>query len=112
MSRGKSSSGTPGKGTTTFAMSLEGPDRKAVHYCAALSGTADAETAETGVDLPAAEAIAQAGRGVCSTDPSVVAAACVKPREHELLFHRPLWPWLVMAAILLWPVDLLLRKVL
>jgi hypothetical protein len=70
------------------------------------------ELAETGPDLISAQAIATAGGGILSDDPHAVAAECIRFHTDSSTLHYLLWPYLIMAAILLWPIDLLLRKVL
>jgi Ca-activated chloride channel family protein len=91
-------------------MSLESSDHKSVHYCAALSGTAGSETAETGADLARADAIARAGGGIVSSSPKDIAAITGRVREDRMLLRLSLWRYLIAAAIVLWPVDVLLRK--
>lgn len=100
------------KDVKTISFALEAADGAAIHYCALVSGIQGGEMAETGPDLAAAQSIASAGGGIMSEDPSAIAAACSKSHAQVLTVQQVLWPWLIMAAIVLWPFDLLVRKVL
>jgi Mg-chelatase subunit ChlD len=93
-------------------MSLHGENRQAIRYVTMVPGTASAECEATGPDYAALSELASAGSGAFSDDPLAVARACEPGPPHSIPRDTPLWPWLVIAAIVLWPLDLLVRKVL
>lgn len=82
-----------------------------VRYCAVAAGQIDPEMAETGPNLAALNAIAEAGQGLCTTDVGQIAEACRTEMQTRIVERHPLWRALLIAALLLWPLDVLVRKV-
>jgi Ca-activated chloride channel family protein len=97
-----------------ISMSLgkeDGAAEDPIRYFVDATGEQNAEMSQTGPDLAALQSIADAGHGVCSTDPDDIAAACRELRQTRTDFKStPLWPGLLLAALLLWPIDLAVRK--
>lgn len=91
-------------------LSLDGPGGQAVRYCAYLPEPPRTEADETGPDLAAAQAIAEAGRGIVAADVESLARFCGVPRMRDFTIRKPLWPWLIAAAVLLWPIDIVVRR--
>ncbi|MCY2928888.1 MAG: VWA domain-containing protein [Planctomycetota bacterium] len=91
-------------------MTLRHRDGRVVNYCARVSAANGSETIASGPDLVALRMIADAGQGVCSSRIEDVLAGAVTGNRRSIAQHVPVWPALIMIAILLWPVDLLIRK--
>lgn len=92
---------------------LRDPRHGSLDHDCILTGATSLELSATGPDLAACEQIADAGQGVCSMDPRTIAKAIHSDRpSNHFISRRPLWPWLVGAMICLWPLDVLLRKIL
>lgn len=70
-----------------------------------------AEMAETGPDLDALGAIASSGGGVVNPTPEQVTQSLSALRQRDVPMTRDYWPFLVLAAILLWPFDVAARRV-
>ncbi len=81
-------------------------------YCAIVSGNESAEMARTGPDLLSLRAIAEAGQGICSDDPATIAGLCHQAEEQKESIRTEFSPWLIALCILLWPVDVAVRKLL
>jgi Mg-chelatase subunit ChlD len=92
---------------------LQAQKRGSVHHHSMLAGATGLELAATGPDVQACEEIAAAGLGVCSIEPNIIAAAVrTRPPDETFLLRKPLWRWPAAVMILIWPIDVLLRKVL
>jgi len=100
----------PGKEPWVASMTLGKENSRPIHYSALVSAQEGAELAQTGADLSALRAIAEAGGGSCTDQIEKVASACRVREQRTIARQTPLWPWLIMTALLLWPVDLLIRK--
>ncbi len=92
------------------AMRLTKGTEKSVRYGAIVKGEVGLEVAETGPDLAALKAIAEASGGTVTNDPLDVIAQSVIHREIIVPDRTALWPALMIAALLLWPIDLAARK--
>ena len=53
-----------------------------------------------------------AGANVNAVKRGIAAAVRTRPSDETFIHRKPLWPWPVAAMILIWPIDVLLRKVL
>lgn len=71
---------------------------------------ASAETRETGPDESRLQAIAQAGGGVFNVQPETLRDLTGRNRATLHAVRTALWPWLVAVALVLWPIDLALRR--
>lgn len=90
---------------------LAGKEDRSLSYAAVVSAEQNREMSEVGVDAVALRNIAGAGGGICSADPADIAAACraaQKPQSVEE--QKPLWPAVMIVALLLWPIDVAVRK--
>jgi Ca-activated chloride channel family protein len=68
------------------------------------------ETAETGPDLSVLEAIANIGGGRVQPSVQEVGEVFRQSVIRRIPAPRTYWPWLVLAAILLWPIDVAVRR--
>ncbi|HEY1684201.1 MAG TPA: VWA domain-containing protein [Tepidisphaeraceae bacterium] len=94
-------------------VTLQSAAQGTIHHRAILTAPKSAELSATGPDWQSCQEIAAAGNGICSADPSVIAAAIrSEPPNQSFLRRTSLWPWFVAIMLILWPVDVLLRKVL
>jgi Ca-activated chloride channel homolog len=94
-------------------VSLQASNGRSIHHYSVLTGATSLEMTATGPDMQACEEIAAAGQGICSTDPATLAASFRTTNQNEQFLRRqPLWPWFVGIMICLWPIDVLLRKLL
>jgi hypothetical protein len=111
----------PGEYEGKVAIPADGKDYKAtihlskgagktVRYGAIVKGEVGQELAETGPDLPVLKAIAEASGGTVTRDPMDIIGPCLKERQVVVPDRKPLWPALMIAALLLWPIDLAARK--
>ena len=98
------------EGLQLLSLMLTGHDRRTLRYHAVVAGGRSAETARTGPDHAALAAIADAGGGLCTSDISQIVEATRAGRSRVVEGKRPLWPFCLIAAMLLWPVDLVARK--
>ena len=93
------------------SMSLRSADGRTVNYCSHVSSSHGSEMVPSGPDMPALKAIAEAGGGVCSSNADGILGDWKDAGQRTSHQQRPLWPGLVMLAIILWPLDLAIRKV-
>ncbi|MCY2927148.1 MAG: VWA domain-containing protein [Planctomycetota bacterium] len=94
-----------------MTMTLRHRDGRAVNYCARVSAVNGSESAASGPDLTALRMIADAGQGTCTTNAAGILGDLTAD-SHRLVGQQvPVWPPMIMITILLWPVDLLIRKV-
>jgi len=93
------------------AMELKPAIGAGVHYCALVSSGPSVEMAQTGPDLASLRAIAEAGQGACAADPAAIGQLCSQSMERRELTCTNIWPWLIILCLLLWPVDVALRKI-
>lgn len=94
-------------------VTLQSPQKGEVHHELTLIGGTNQEMAATGPDEQACQQIAAAGNGVCSANPAMIAESIQNTQTTENFIARlSLWPWLVGAMICLWPIDVLMRKIL
>lgn len=96
--------------TYTVTTCLNGSANGAVCYAAKFTSASPGELAATGPDWPTLRAIAEAGGGLCTEDVEAVAGGLSKVSQSSETVRQPLWPLAVMLMILLWPVDVFLRK--
>ena len=75
-----------------------------------VSGGRETELLETGPDERALRALAAAGNGVFDPTPARLTALVEERHAEELTHVWSYWPWLVTLAILLWPIDVALRR--
>ncbi len=100
---------TDRSGSWLLSVYLTTPDRQTVRYSVMLGGEQSSEMAETGPDMTAIGAIADAGGGRCVVEPALLMEQ-LQPVTRMLKETRPLWPLCLMAALVLWPVDVWIRK--
>jgi hypothetical protein len=92
---------------------LRRDDRRSVRYAAILRGDVATELSETGPDLQSCREIAFAGGGVCSPEPTLIERAILaRPPVPRTIMQRPLWPWFIAVFLLMWPIDVWVRKLL
>lgn len=75
-----------------------------------IGGPQSAELARTGPDETQLKAIAAAGNGLYNPTPMQLAREIEAADIQTRTVHRELWPWIVMVALLLWPIDVAIRK--
>jgi|GEM_PF-3723748 len=75
-----------------------------------ISGPRVTETLETGPDERALRALAAAGDGLYAPTPSQLAAAINERRTIAAAVVQPYWQWLLMLALILWPLDTAVRR--
>lgn len=85
-------------------------NRRILRWEGVVGSPPDLESTQTGPDRAALKAIASAGNGKFDPTPDDLAEIAARPVRETLTVARPLWPWLVSLAILLWPVDIACRK--
>ena len=92
---------------------LQAPRQRTIHHHTVLTGATSLEMTATGPDMQACEEIAAAGQGICSTDAATIAASFHnQSKRDDFVQRQPLWPWFAGAMVILWPVDVLARKIL
>lgn len=99
-----------GEATHLLTLSLDPSQGRGVKYCAMVSSRQNVEMIETGVDHETLGAIAEAGEGLYTTDVGLIAAACQADREQGGMHPVAIAPWLLMLALLIWPIDIAIRK--
>lgn len=73
--------------------------------------SSSAETRDTGPDESRLRAISQAGGGAYIIQPQELRDLIGKYRVITRTVRTALWPWLIAAALVLWPIDLALRRI-
>jgi hypothetical protein len=76
----------------------------------AIAGQRSPELSETGADLRTLHALAAAGGGLYAPSPEQLRNEVRKTSATTLTVMVHLWRWLVMGALLLWPVDVAMRR--
>jgi hypothetical protein len=94
------------------SFSLQQTPDKAINYCAIVSRDLATEAGGSGPDMPSLESIAAAGAGICTSSPEDIVKDIAGGGSRIVREKQPVWPYLIMLAISLWPVDLLLRRLL
>lgn len=92
------------------SLKLMADDRKAVQYSVYVGGSAVDELLATGPDLETLRAIAATGGGLCQPTLPSVALQADPQLASESRPTRQCWPWLLILAIALMPVDVAMRK--
>jgi hypothetical protein len=91
-------------------LSLQQGSDKTIRYCAYLSSDFATEAGGSGPDMASLEAIATAGAGLCTSSPGDIAKDVTTGGSKTIRDRQPLWGYLIILAISLWPVDLLFRR--
>lgn len=102
----------PTGGTRLVSLFLQRPGQKATRYCSLLTSPPNPEDV-TGPDVEALHSIAAAGHGQFANEPAAIASAIASSAAPRLVSSPlVLWPVLLIITICLWPLDLLLRRLL
>jgi hypothetical protein len=99
-----------GRETNRCQMRLTAGAEMAVDLTALVRSQQTAELAATGPDLSALESIVREGGGVLDPAPKQVAEYAAASAPHEIIRSSPHWPLLALLAVLLWPVDVAVRR--
>ncbi len=86
-------------------------NRRILRWEGVVGSPPDLESTQSGPDRAALQAIAAAGGGKFEPTTDDLAEIAARPVRETLTIARPLWPWLVALAILLWPADIACRKI-
>lgn len=96
---------------STFRFVLTRPDRRAVHYVTSLAGPSTANEELAGPDYEHCRAIADAGGGIMSTTYETLLNSTSRiPAQHHYRKIEQLWPYALLVLLVLWPIDVWLRK--
>jgi Ca-activated chloride channel homolog len=101
---------TPAAGNHLCRIQLATPEATVLSHCVLLNASNGAELAQTGPDQAALRAIAQTGGGSLNPAPRDVAEQLRRSQLREITVTHQLWLRLVIPALLLWLIDVLVRR--
>lgn len=99
-----------GRGANLCQLLLKAGAETAADLTALVCPQRTAELAATGPDKAALENIVREGGGLINPLPDQLATYAAAPAPHEIVRSSPYWPTLTLLAVLLWPVDVAVRR--